>query len=265
MFETTEESTRAPVIPTFRLPYSRSRYPGLVVSVAVHLLLLALLVSQGNRLWKGTLAPGDPALRGGNNAPAGGGGNRVAYITLPSLPAAAATVVKAPVPPQVRPPKAVAAVKPEPAPAVAPAAEAVDTAPSDVGVPATGSSVAGTGAGPAGVGVAGGGTGRGSGADSGSGSGGGRARQPEPRFISLPFDNPPKELRGVSVSVTFWVRVDGRVERYRVVPEIKDQEYARKFDEMMRAFRFTPARAPDGSQVAGTTTISITLPGKSSS
>jgi hypothetical protein len=83
--------------------------------------------------------------------------------------------------------------------------------------------------------------------------------------MAFPFDNPPKELRGVSLSVTFWVGMDGRVEHYQVVPEIKDRDYAKKFDEVMRAFRFTPARAPDGSSVAGTTKISFTLPGKSSS
>jgi hypothetical protein len=65
--------------------------------------------------------------------------------------------------------------------------------------------------------------------------------------------------------VTFWVRVDGRVERYEVQPEIKDRDYARKFDEVMRAFRFTPARAPDGTSVAGVATISFILPGKSRS
>lgn len=83
--------------------------------------------------------------------------------------------------------------------------------------------------------------------------------------MSFPFDNPPKELRGVSLNVTFWVGADGRVERYRVEPPIKDRVYAKKFDEVMRAFRFTPARAPNGSRVAGTTSISFTLPGKSSS
>ena len=41
-------------------------------------------------------------------------------------------------------------------------------------------------------------------------------------------------------------------------------EYARKFDEVIRAFRFTPARAPDGTVVAGTTTVTFTLPGKKS-
>ena len=83
--------------------------------------------------------------------------------------------------------------------------------------------------------------------------------------MSIPFDTPPKELRGVSLSVTFWVGVDGAVERYEVEPAIKDREYAKKFDEVMRAFRFTPARTPDGKRVAGTTRISLTLPGKSSS
>ena len=83
--------------------------------------------------------------------------------------------------------------------------------------------------------------------------------------MAFPFDTPPKELRGVSLNVTFWVQVDGKVERYTVEPEIKDREYAKKFDEVMRAFRFTPARAPDGTRVPGTARISFTLPGKSSS
>ena len=68
--------------------------------------------------------------------------------------------------------------------------------------------------------------------------------------MAFPFDTPPKELRGASLAVTFWVRVDGQVERYEVDPAISDHDYARKFDEVIRAFRFTPARAPDGSRVA---------------
>jgi hypothetical protein len=94
---------------------------------------------------------------------------------------------------------------------------------------------------------------------------GGTLRPPEPRELPLPYDTPPKELRGASLKVTFWVRVDGRVERYEVEPQIKDRDYAKKFDEVMRAFRFTPARAPDGRSVAGVAEISFILPGKSSS
>ena len=65
--------------------------------------------------------------------------------------------------------------------------------------------------------------------------------------------------------MTFWVRMDGQVERYQVEPAIDDRDYARKFDEVIRAFRFTPARAPDGTKMAGTTTVTFTLPGKRSS
>jgi hypothetical protein len=90
-------------------------------------------------------------------------------------------------------------------------------------------------------------------------------RPPELRDLAFPFETPPKELRGASLDVVFWVRVDGRVERYEVQPVITDRDYARKFDEVIRAFRFTPARAPDGSRIAGTTRVTFTLPGKRSS
>ena len=100
------------------------------------------------------------------------------------------------------------------------------------------------GAGPGAGGGAGGGhrTGQGPGTGPGAGGGGqgGTIRPPELRDLAFPFDTPPKELRGASLAVTFWVRVDGRVERYEVDPEIGDRDYARKFDEVIRAFRFTP-------------------------
>ena len=141
--------------------------------------------------------------------------------------------------------------------------EPADTAPAAGGQ--TGEAVdTGVGNGAGGAEGAGGvGTG---GANGTSGGGeGGTLRPPEPRELPLPYDTPPKELRGASLRVTFWVRVDGRVERYEVEPAIKDREYAKKFDEVMRAFRFTPAQAPDGTSVAGVAKISFILPGKSSS
>ena len=237
----------------------------------MHLLLLGLLVSHGERLWSRPLAPGDAALRGGSGSKggSGGGGNRVAYITLPSAPAPVRKVVKTPQPVRVSKPeqlvKPEAVPRPDPVEVAAEQPAVADTATrSQSETPAAGSTAAGMGG--AGAGGEGrGGLGRGSGSDSGSGAGAGRARPPEPRDMAFPFDNPPKELRGVSLSVTFWVSVDGRVERYQVNPEIKDREYAKKFDDVMRAFRFTPARAPDGTPIAGTTKISFTLPGKSSS
>jgi hypothetical protein len=225
-----------------------------------------LLVAHGERLWSRTMAPGDPAIRGGGRSAGGSGGNRVAYITLPSLPEPAARAV--PVAPPASPPKPVVAPRPEPVPEKTPPplpletpAAAADTNPSAGGGSGPGAGVDGAGD----TGGQGQGQGIGAGTDSGPGGGGGRVRPPEPRDMAFPFDPPPKELRGVSLSVTFWVRIDGRVERYEVDPQIKDRDYAKKFDEVMRAFRFTPARAPDGTRVPGTTKISFTLPGKSSS
>jgi hypothetical protein len=259
-----EESTRAPTTPKLRLPHSRARLGGLAVSVALHALLIGVLVAHGEELWTGTRALGDPAPKNGGRS-SGGGGNRVAYITLPSLPEPAATTPR--VPPPVPAPRRMVSPVPEPVPDKAPHPEPLDTAtvaPASA-APAGGENGAGVAAGP-GAGDSGGlGAGPGTGAGAGPGGGAGRARPPEPRDLAFPFDPPPKELRGASLSVTFWVRVDGRVERYEVEPEIKDRDYAKKFDEVMRAFRFTPARAPDGTRVAGTTKISFTLPGKSSS
>jgi outer membrane biosynthesis protein TonB len=249
-----------------KLPVTRRHYGGLALSLVLHGLVLGLLVRQGERLWSGSLAPGDRALSG-HDSGGGGGGNRVAYITLPSIPepeSPPSVRVTAPVPP----PPSVHTPAPQPAPEP-PLSAPVDTAPgvADAGQmdEATDTS-AGTGGG-AGTGRAGGAGGAGTAGEGGTSGqgGGGTLRPPEPRELPLPYDTPPKELRGASLRVTFWVRVDGRVERYRVEPEIKDRDYARKFDEVMRAFRFTPARAPDGSSVAGVATISFILPGKSSS
>lgn len=193
----------------------------------------------------------------------------MAYITLPSIPKPEAPPVPRVSPPvphskplelPAREPEQPKAVAPQPVDTVAPSAADPKLATGQTGPGTGGRQGAGDAVGP------GQGTGTGDGGNGdGAGGTGGKVRPPEPRDMAFPFDPPPKELRGVSLSVTFWVRVDGRVERYTVEPEIKDRDYAKKFDEVMRAFRFTPARAPDGTLVPGTTRISFTLPGKSSS
>ena len=201
----------------------------------------------------------------------GGGGNRAAYITLPSPPKTAAPAMPKVAPPPVEPPPEVVqpAVEPQ---VVAPVTPSPDTLPSPA-ASAGPVQPAGGGTGPGSDGGTGGGagggageaTGGGLGPGTGPGGGGGTVRPPELRDLAFPFDNPPKELRGASLAVTFWVRNDGRVDRYEVVPAIADRDYARKFDEVIRAFRFTPARMPDGTKVPGTTTVTFTLPGKRSS
>jgi protein TonB len=176
----------------------------------------------------------------------------------------------APVPTPVPPPQAVEATVPPPTlppPALPQQADTLPVPAADGGTAAgAGPGVGGGTGGGEGGGVGPGtGTGVGEGGGPGAGGEGGTVRPPELRDLAFPFDNPPKELRGASLNVTFWVRVDGRVERYEVRPTITDRDYARKFDEVIRAFRFTPARAPDGSRVAGTTRVTFTLPGKRSS
>jgi hypothetical protein len=239
----------------------------LAASLLLHGLVLGLLVLHRERLWNRSLTPVDTTLAG-TPSRGGDGENRVAYITLPSIPkpaSAPSARVTAPVPP----PQPVQAPVPQPVPGELALSVPADTAP---GVADSGqtSAAADTGAGTGGTAGTGGASGAGGVGTGGEGGGkghgeGGTLRPPEPRELPLPYDTPPKELRGASLLVTFWVRVDGRVDRYQVEPEIKDRDYARKFDEVMRAFRFTPARAPDGTSVAGVAQISFILPGKSSS
>jgi outer membrane biosynthesis protein TonB len=277
MTHSLELPTRAPSLPpNLSFPSSRRRYFGLAVSLVLHGALLAVIVFHGDRLWRRTLEPGAPSLFFIWGGGGGGGGNRVAYITLPSSPRPAPqppTPVTPPqTPPEAVPPPVEEVQVPQPVPSPAP--QPVDTLPAvaqaDSG-PATSASGTGPGTGGATGGGAGGGTGPGIGPGAGDGRGpgaggeGGVIRPPELRDLAFPFETPPKELRGASLDVIFWVRVDGQVERYEVQPAITDRDYARKFDEVIRAFRFTPARAPDGSRMAGTTRVTFTLPGKRSS
>lgn len=278
----TREAAPNPVpLPHLSLPSGRPRYLGLGLSLAVHAALLALIVFQGDRLWERSLAPGTPALflfQGGGGG--GGGGNRVAYITLPSPPERAPQPAPAPrvdptsvsqppvepPPEEIPPPVDEAEVVPPPLPPVdtLPAVAAADSGPPSAAAGTARGEGAGSGGGTGGGRGAGAGPGSGDGSGPGAG-GGGVVRPPELRDLAFPFETPPKELRGASLDVTFWVRVDGRVERYEVRPAIDDREYARKFDEVIRAFRFSPARAPDGTRIAGTTRVTFTLPGKRSS
>ena len=260
-------------LPHLSLPAGRRRYFGLGLSLVFHGALLALIVLHGDRLWRRTPEAGASALFLFQGGGGGGGGNRVAYITLPSAPEREPRPPAPAPPPPVKPPAEIpppveeAEVVP-PTPAPVDSAPAVASADSGAATPATGT---GPGQGSGGGGGVGGGQGPGVGPGSGEGTGpgvgggGGEVRPPELRDLAFPFETPPKELRGASLDVTFWVRMDGRVERYEVRPAINDRDYARKFDEVIRAFRFTPARAPDGTRIAGTTRVTFTLPGKRSS
>lgn len=249
---------RSPILPAnFRViptgPARRSPM-GLAVSVLVHLLIGVLLLVRIRQDFVRVLDAGSTrsGLRGGG----GGGGGSVAYISLPAETPRAAVPEVAPPPVETPPP---VPVEPTPVPPVTtpPVAEPPPVAASTAG-PVTGDTVAGVGPGQGGGtgGGTGGGQGPGSGPGSGPGNGtggdGGMGRAAEPRHVIIPPADPPKELRGIDLEVTFFVLADGTVDRVEVKPAIKDRKFARKVDEAMRGYRFKPALSPTGIPIAST-------------
>jgi outer membrane biosynthesis protein TonB len=248
-----------------RLPRARSRHTtGLLVSLAVHAALIALVVSGMTREWTRTPAPGPIAIALPGVGGGGGGGNREAYISPPAARSAPVRERPAPPkpppePPAVEPPLVVPPPEPVPAPPDTQASVARSSV--DTGATALSGGAGGAGLGPGtGGGVGGGtGTGRGAGAGPGGTGEGGRSRPPEPRQLVIPPGDFPKELRGQHLEVTFFVAADGRVEHVEVVPPIAHGGFARKFEETMRNYRFRPARSPAGTPIAGSTTITVSF------
>ncbi|HEX9165548.1 MAG TPA: energy transducer TonB [Gemmatimonadales bacterium] len=239
-------------------PPRRSGWPG-VASVLLHFVLVGLLVFaqwRGLAAWQEAAREGpDPARRGG-----GGGGGSIHVVTMPAYRAPQAARSEPPVPPPapvpVTPP---AEVVPPVAPEPVVTAPVVDS--SSAASPGRGGTGSGGGAG-SGTGTGqGSGTGPGSGSGSGGGvgTGSGRAVPPEPRQLILPPLDYPKAMRGRTVAVTFWVNVEGRVERVVLDQPLDDRGFQKKFVETMRNYRFRPARGPDGQAVPGTTTVTVTF------
>jgi protein TonB len=220
--------------------------------VAFALILHALVILA--ILWPATHFltindPGNPFLApGGGGGGGGGGGESVAYISLPAFtpPPPAAEVVEVP---PVETPEV--PVVPEPAPVQ-------DTVRADTQVvamtlgaaPGTGTGSTGTGSG-VGPGT-GGGTGSGTGPGSGPGGGGGvsLARNPYWTQAIMPPENPPRELRGKTISIRFSIKADGRVERVEFNPEIENRGFANKFRDRLLQYVFSPARSATGEPIA---------------
>lgn len=234
------------------------------MSVLVHgLLIAALFLAAWLRLldWESAGPAGDPLLSGGG----GGGGRAVRAVALPGFSAAR------PAQPAVQ---QTAEVTPEPVPTPVPVEELLTAPEPDVQIAATvpdtliGAPDAGRGGSGSGGGMGSGrGTGEGSGTGpgSGSGSGGGEGAggpgsggaAPVPRQVILPPLDYPRTMRGQRVAVTFWVGTDGRVRRVELEPEIADRGFAKRFRDVMMQYRFRPARSPEGTPIAGTTTVTI--------
>ena len=241
-----------------------------MISILLHALVLILLLVPLRRDFARVLTAGDPLAGEGRAGGGGGGAGGRAYISLPAPhrsapvaveveapPSATIPSVTATVPPVEVPPAVVAdPVPPEPVAVVAPAAGA----PSDT---SSGQGGAGPGAGGGAGGGTGGGFGPGTGTGVGPGTGTGKgeagaARPPILRHQVIPPENPPKELRGVDLTVTFWVTETGTVARVEVTPPIKDRKFAGKFEESMMQYRFRPGLGPDGKPVASLATHTVT-------
>jgi len=239
-------------------PWQERRSPlAAFLSVALHLLVILLVVRVG---FTTVEERGNPFAEFAQRFGGGGGGGTGGSVAFMTPPAAAPVVEAAEVPVvPVVPPTVVPA--PTPQPVVAPVVTALrpDTLAAGAGGSAGTGGGSGGGAGTGqGIGT-GSGTGAGSGGGSGGGvGGGGRAGSPPKtqQLIVPPLDHP-RALRGRTLEVTFQIDRNGRVTDIDVAPPISDRGYSRKFDEVMRGYRFSPARDPDGVAVAGVLTVEV--------
>ena len=246
-------------VPAVLLPGARRTPWGGVGSFLLHAaIVLAIVFSQWQELmtWEEIQGPGD-----GNTGQGGGGGGGLQMVALPALRSAARPPAQLVPPPPVEPvpvPDPVVTVS-EPEVPVETVYRPPDSIPPSGGQGGTGvGGGRGTGSGPG----DGSGIGAGSGAGSGGGSGGGgsgNATPPLPRQVILPPLDYPGSLRGKRFAVTFWVGTDGRVQKVAVEPDIPDRGFARRFEEVMRNYRFRPARTADGKTIPGTTTVNVSF------
>ena len=247
--------------PRVLLPGARRSPWGAAVSLLLHAAVLGLIVQAHWREvlgWEELRAPGDeaPGRTGG-----GGGGGGIRVIAMPF--AHPAPPQSAPAPPVVE--QVVPVVRtPDPQPlelpqTPIPTAERGDS----VGAMEAGQGSTGSGGGRGGgIGTGDGtgiGSGKGPGTGDGTGGGGGKAIPPQPRQLILPPLDYPRSLRGQTVEVTFWVARDGKVERVRLEPEIEDRGFAKRFVDVMMAYRFRPGRSIEGTPTPGTTTVTVSF------
>lgn len=230
-----------------------------VLSFALHALLIYLAIRVTTAVAMPAHSPLGDAIQMVLGGGGGGGGQSGAAFQKSAKPPPPVVPPPPPVvpPPPPPPPPVVTptTVAPPPVIAVPPPAAAN---PGDA-TPTTGN---GTGSGRGtGVGVGqGSGEGAGTGSGKGGGTGGGNGGFPpyNTRMI-IPPTNVPKELRGMPITVKFSIDSTGVVTDLVVTPPIQNRSYAKRFDDAMRGYRFTPAKSPAGQNVAGIFTMQLTL------
>ena len=254
-----------PTRPAYRLPVGmplrdEGRRQGVIVSVLVHAIIIALLLMP--IVFARTVVARMEQGAGGAG-PAGGGGGGRGGITGPRESLRFVRVAPEPVPtPTTLPPlptPVVPVIKP-PVPQLPPPVATPVKAPEEAAVPAPVTAVAVTGTGPgtgregttgngpgSGGGVGSGiGAGRGSGVGPGTGGGVQANYPPQPIEFFLPPLPPPSSVRGFRFIAEFDVDSTGRVLEFKF-SETRDGDYNRRISSVLRSMRFRPGTRPDGS------------------
>jgi hypothetical protein len=234
-----------PVFDSYELPLPRRREGrAAALSFVAHLTIAILVLWRGAALFE---------AGGGGSGPRGGGGGggrpAVSWFALPAVSTPEAHDM--PPPPAVTVPTEAVAV-PEPVKLDVPPPAFVITPPAVVG---TGEgTTGGAGQGPGTGGGQGSGTGTGVGSDTGPGTGG-DANAIRPADV-IGMIIPPDCARG-SITARFWVAASGTVSRVEVDPLPKKADCRDELLTKLRAYKFRPARTPDGVPVASVYQIQL--------
>lgn len=247
---------RRPYRPPVGIPEGKDRrWRGLVVSIAIHVGLLALLLIPP----AAALIITDPRTAGLFGPRGGGGGGQGDNEHLRFLetapPAAAPVKPKAPppVPPPVPPPRVAPAQLPPPKPIPAPAAApSADT--SHAAAPASGTG--GPGAGPGTGGGIGGGVGPGIGNGKGPGTGGDGASKIKAttKLATIYAVDGPKRPHPFHMVAVFEVAANG-VARLLSVNKADDSDFNKKMRERLLETEFRPATLANGTPVIDTVAV----------
>ena len=251
-----------PARPAYRVPVGlprrdEGRRQGMIVSVLVHVVIIALLLmpivfahAAITRIEQGA----------GGAGPAGGGGGGSSGVTGARETLRYVRVVRDPVPtPAIQPPVPKPVVTPVPVPVV-PKPDPVTKAPDVSSIPAPASVVASvgtgtgsgrdgtTGNGPGSGGGVGAGVGSGRGSGTGPGTGGGAQANypPSPIEFFLPPLPPPSSVRGFRFVAEFDVDSTGKVLQVDFSPT-RDGDYNRRLSSVLKSMRFRPGTRPDGT------------------
>ena len=248
---------------TYRVPTGlphrdEGRRAGVVVSVLVHVVIIALFLipivfarTVVTRMEQGAGGAG-PAGGGGGGTMGGSSGNQEAlrFVKVAPDPVPTPTTlppVPAPVVPKLPPPSP-QATPPTPPPDQVPVPTSQQIVASATGPGAGGGRDGPAGNGPgSGGGVGSGiGTGRGSGIGPGTGGGTQANYPPQPIEFFLPPLPPPASVRGFRFIAEFDVDSTGRVLDFKF-SETRDGDYNRRIASVLRSMRFRPGTRPDGS------------------